>query len=408
MTEVLMTILVISGMVLALNGLILALRSLVVVDGEATIHVEGRDASLRCELGRKLHSVLLEAGIPIPAVCGGKGTCGLCRVRVTGALDPPLPTELSLLDAHALGRNTRLACQVTVRGDLEVGLPDGLPDQRALELRVRSTRNLTVLIKEIIFDLPEGAPFEFRAGSFVQVECPAYRATLGELPVDEAFREDWARLAVSQLVATCAKPTTRGYSLANYPSEGRIAMLVVRLALPPPGTPRGTPPGQVSTYLFGLRPGDAVKVTGPFGHFVATDSGKEMVFVGGGVGMAPMRAHVFEQLEVLHTQRKLSFWYGARSQKELIYAEAFERLAADHPNFTWSAALSEPLPEEPWTGPTGFIHEHLHRSYLAQHPAPAECEYYLCGPPLMIRAVVAMLERLGVPESVIFFDDFGA
>ena len=407
MTEVLMTIAVITGVVLALNGLILGVRALVVVAGDATIRVEGRAASLHSELGRKLHAVLLEAGLPMPAVCGGKGTCGLCRVRVTGALDPPLPTELGILDAHALARNIRLACQVTVRGDLEVGMPDGLPMQQALQVRVRSARNLTALIKEIVFDLPEGAEFEFRAGSFVQVECPPYRARLGELPVDEAFREDWARLGVGQLVSTCLKPTTRGYSLANHPGEGRIVMLVVRLALPPPGSPPGTPPGQVSTYLFGLRPGDAVKMTGPFGHFLATDSDREMVFVGGGVGMAPMRAHVFEQLEVLHTRRKLSFWYGARNQKELIYAAAFERLADEHPNFTWSVALSEPLPNETWSGPTGFIHEHLHRAYLAQHQAPGECEYYLCGPPLMIRAVVAMLERLGVPQSAIFCDDFG-
>lgn len=407
MIEVLMTVAIITGMSLFLTGLILGARGVVMTSGDATIIVEGQLEPLHAELGRKLHSVLVDAGIAIPAGCGGRGTCGACRVRVTGTQDTPLAIERDLLDANALARNMRLACQVTVRGDLKVALPGGPPTNQELELRVRSIRNLTALIKEIVFDLPEGARFEFRAGSFIQVACSPYRIALGELPIDDRFRDDWQDLGVDELVSTCIESVTRAYSLANYPGEGRIAMLVVRLALPPPGSPAGTPPGLVSTYLFGLRVGDTVMATGPFGHFVASDSEKEMIFVGGGCGMAPMRAHIFEQLEVLHSQRTLSFWYGARNQKEIIYADAFERLAAEHPNFRWIVALSEPASDETWSGPVGFIHEHLYSTYLVTHPAPDDCEYYLCGPPLMIRAVVAMLERLGVGRSAIFYDDFG-
>ncbi len=407
MTEVLMTVAVMSGIVMVLTGLVLAARSVVMLRGEAMIIVEGRGETLHAELGRKLHRVLIDAGMAIPAACGGRGTCGTCRVRVTGTMDPPLAIEKGLLESHELAKNMRLACQVTVRGDLEVALPDGPPAGQELALRVRSTKNLTLLIKELIFDVPEGAPFDFRAGSFIQVACPPYRSTLGELPVDDGFREAWQHLGVQELVATCTEPATRAYSLANYPGEGRIAMLVVRLALPPPGSPAGTPPGLVSTYLFGLRVGDTVKATGPFGHFIANDSDKEMIFVGGGCGMAPMRAHLYEQLEVLHSNRPVSFWYGARNQNEIIYADAFDSLAEAHPNFRWSVALSEPEAGENWSGPTGFIHEHLYSAYLATHPAPADCEYYLCGPPLMVRALVAMLERLGVDRSAIFFDDFG-
>lgn len=402
-----MTIAVISGMIMTLTLLILAARR-VVAGGEGLITIDGRAEPLRAEFGRKLHSVLLDAGLPIPVVCGGRGTCGACKVRVTGTLDAPLPIERGLLDEHALARNLRLACQVTVRGDLEVGLAEGLPAVQELEVKVRSTRNLTVLIKELVLELPEGVPFEFRAGSFIQVTCPPYRGTLGQVPVDEAFREGWAQLGVSALETGCDRPTTRAYSLANHPGEGRIAMLYVRLALPPSGAPEGTPPGIVSSYLFGLGAGDTVKMSGPFGHFTAQDSEKEMILVGGGVGMAPLRAHVFEQLEARRTKRTLSFWYGARSPREIICAESFERLAKAHPNFTWSVAVSEPDPQQPWSGATGFVHDHLFDAYLSKHPAPASCEYYLCGPPLMIRAVVAMLERLGVSRSAIFYDDFGA
>ncbi len=408
MTELLMTVAVITGMIMTLTGLILAAKAVVTPGGEVTVVIDGRDEPLRVERGRKLLSALLDAGLPIPAACGGKGTCGACRVRVTGALDAPLATELAVLDAHALSRNVRLACQVTLRGDLQVGLADGLPSPQTLDVRIRSNKNLTLLIKELVLELPEGAPFSFRAGSFVQLECPPHRTVLGQLPVDEAYQQRWAALGVQDLAVACDVPTTRAYSLANHPGEGRVALLYIRLALPPPGAPPGTPPGIASSYLFSLKPRDAVRLSGPFGHFMATDTDKEMVLVGGGVGMAPLRAHVFEQLEGLHTKRRLSLWYGARTPGEILCAESFDRLAAEHPNFTWSVAVSEPDPQQPWAGARGFVHEHLRAAFLAKHPHPADCEYYLCGPPLMIRAVVATLEQFKVPRSSIFYDDFGA
>ena len=333
-----MTVVLFNGIILLFTALILIARACVVGTGTARITIDGREP-FETELGRKLHSVLMDAGIPIAAACGGKGTCGLCRVRVSGVLDPPLATELAILDEHALARGLRLSCQITTRGDLEVGLPEGLPTHQELECRVRSSRNLTPLIKEIVLELPEGATFQFRAGSFVQINCPPHQTVLGRVPVDESCRAAWDALGIDHLVANCPQPTSRAYSMANHPGEGHFIMLLVRLALPPPGVPPNTPPGLVSSYLFGLEPGQTVRLSGPFGHFVATDSDKEMIFVGGGVGMAPMRAHVFEQLEHLHTKRKLSFWYGARSKRELIYAEEFESLAKKHPNFTWSVAL---------------------------------------------------------------------
>lgn len=401
-----MTVAVFNGIVMLLVGIILAVRRVVVGTGDASIAVEGR-APFRTPLGLKLSVVLADAGISIPAACGGRGTCGLCRVRVKGDVSPPLATETALLDAHAIAHDVRLACQVTVRGDIAVGLVDGGPSAGHIEARVRSSRNLTATMKEITLELPEGTPFEFRAGGFVQITCPPYARALEELPVDDAYRAAWDRLGVAGLVASCTAPTTRAYSLANHSGEVGVAMLVVRIALPPTGAPAGTPPGVVSSYLFGLRPGDTVQLTGPFGHFVARDTDKEMVFVGGGAGMAPMRAHILEQLLVLKSKRRISFWYGARSRADLFYEDEFEALAEAHENFTWSVALSEPAPEDAWTGATGFIHQHLLDAYLAKHENPADCEYYLCGPPLMVRAVVAMLESLGVDRANILFDDFG-
>ncbi len=408
-----MTVAVFNGVVMVFVALILVARALLLGRGSATIDIEGW-GSVLAPFGAKLHQVLSGAGVPLEAGCGGRGTCGSCRIRVGGEAGAPAATEVALLGEPAVARGLRLACQVTVRGPLQVALPEGLP-AAAMRVTVRSTRNLTPLLKEIVLQIPDGTAFDFKAGSFVQVTCPPFGLRLAELPIDERFRGAWERIAANGLEAGCTRPTTRAYSLANYPGEGHgegqgqspIAMLVVRLALPPPGSARGTPAGVVSTYLFSLRPGDTVSLAGPFGHFVATESDEEMVFVGGGAGMAPLRAHVLEQILGRRTDRKISLWYGARSARDVIYADEFERLAREHPNFTWSVALSEPEPDEDWAGPVGFIHQHLHDAYLATHPAPAACEYYLCGPPLMVHAVVAMLERLGVDRAKIFYDDFG-
>ncbi len=401
-----MTVLVMNGIVLMLVGMILAARALLVGGGEALVEIEGHD-SVRAAIGARLHAVLGDAGVPVAAACGGRGTCGQCRVRVSGRVDAPLPTEEALLGDHALTTGLRLACQVTLRGDVRVVMPEGLARIRSLEARVRSARHLTPLLKEIVLDLPPSARWQFRAGAYIQVVCPPFRLRLGDLPTDEAVRADWVRMGIDGLEVGSTSPTTRAYSLANHPAEGAIAMLLVRLALPPPGAPPATPPGVGSSYLFSLRPGEPVAISEPVSHFMARDSDREMVFVAGGAGMAPMRAHILEQLDVSRTTRRISFWYGARSKADILYEEEFDRLQREHANFTWSVALSEPAPDDAWTGPTGFIHQHLRDACLATHPSPAEAEYYICGPPLMAYAVVAVLGEYGVDRSQIFSDDFG-
>jgi Na+-transporting NADH:ubiquinone oxidoreductase subunit F len=397
-TEILMTIAVMSGLMLVLTGLIVCARSLVMARGFASIHILGRE-SVESARGDKLLGALIDAGVAVPAICGGKGTCGSCRVQVSGEAGAPVAIERDVLGEASLARSWRLACQVTVRGDLEVTLPESAEQVASFSARVRSTQNLTALTKEIVFEIPESEAFEFRAGSYVQVTCPPYTMPLRDIAVDAGFRADWQRLDVLQLVASASSATTRAYSLANHRGEGRIAKLVVRLALPPATAPARTPPGRVSSFLFGLGPGDSAQLSGPFGHFVASDADREMIFIGGGVGMAPLRAHVFEQLEVLRTQRTLSYWYGGRNRGEILYGEEFERLAAKHENFTWHVALSDPEPDDAWAGATGFIHDYLYSEYLSSHEDPTRCEYYLCGPPLMIRAVIAMLERIGVTRD---------
>jgi Na+-transporting NADH:ubiquinone oxidoreductase subunit F len=262
-------------------------------------------------------------------------------------------------------------------------------------------------MKELILELPAGEIIDFRAGSYVLIDCPPHRANFADFDIGEAFRPEWDRLDLWRLQAAHPTATTRAYSMANHPGENDMVMLVIRIAIPPPGAPDSVPPGVVSSYLFALQPGDTVSVSGPFGHFFAADTDAEMVFIGGGAGMAPMRAHIFDQLERRKTRRRISFWYGARSRAELFYEDDFDRLQAAHDNFDWHVALSEPRPEDDWSGATGFIHDVVRAQYLETHPAPEECEYYLCGPPMMIKAVCSMLDNLGVDPENIVFDDFG-
>jgi Na+-transporting NADH:ubiquinone oxidoreductase subunit F len=328
-------------------------------------------------------------------------------VEVVSGGGPLLPVERERIARAEAAQGARLACQVTVRGDLAVRLPDVVLGARRLECRVVSTRHVALFIREIVLDLPPGEAFPFEAGAFVQVTRPPGTLRFARFDVGEAFAGDWRRLGLLERTSSCEEATTRAYSLANAPTEGGMLLLDVRLALPPPGADADVPPGVVSSWLFGLRPGDRVPVSGPFGHFFARPGTREMVFVGGGAGMAPMRSHVVAQLEQHRTNRTITFWYGARSRRDLFYVETFDRLQREHPNFRWTVALSEPAPGDAWDGPTGFIHHVLHDRYLADHPAPEECEYYLCGPPVMVRAVTAMLDDLGVEPDSIFYDDFG-
>jgi len=290
---------------------------------------------------------------------------------------------------------------------MRIRVPDEVFGVKQWECTVRSNHNVATFIKELVLELPEGETLDFRAGGYIQIECPPYELDFGDIDVEPEFRDEWDRFKLWDLHAAAGEPAMRAYSMANYPEENRIIMLNVRIATPPPSQWNEAPPGVMSSYLFGLKPGDNVTVAGPFGEFYARETDREMVFVGGGAGMAPMRSHIFDQLMRIGTDRRMTFWYGARSKREMFYVEDFDRLAAEHDNFDWHVALSEPLPEDNWQGFTGFIHQVLYEQYLKDHPAPEDCEYYLCGPPMMNTAVIGMLEDLGVERDNIMLDDFG-
>jgi Na+-transporting NADH:ubiquinone oxidoreductase subunit F len=384
---------------------VLAVRAVMVASGTAAVTVnDARTVVVPADA--KLLWGLTAAGIHLPAACGGRGTCGQCRVLIREGAGKALAIEASRIARRDIARGVRLACQVSIRGDLRIEVPDEILFARRMICTVSSARNVATLIREIRLDLPTGEPFTFRAGGYIQVECPPYSARFRDFDIAPEYRPEWDRLDLWLYTAGTNRATTRGYSLANHPGEPGI-MLNVRIALPPPGAPSSAPPGVVSSYLFSLKHGAQVTVSGPFGAMHTTDSDREMIFVGGGAGMAPLRSLIVDQLFRVGTRRPISFWYGARSRRELFYADQFEALAAAHPNFRWTVALSEPLPDDEWSGQTGFIHEVLYEHLLENHPEPEECEYYLCGPPLMIKAVGRMLDSLGVPPESILFDDFG-
>jgi Na+-transporting NADH:ubiquinone oxidoreductase subunit F len=405
MIEILLGVALFTGVVMLLVGLVLAARAWLMPGGEAVVLVN-RERRIAAPRGEKLLGALIAAAIPVPSGCGGKGTCGQCRITVTEGGGPVLPTEASRLSRSEIARGVRLACQITVRDDLSIGVPEDILGVEQWTCRVRSARCVATFIKEIVLELPEGESVPPPAGRFVLVTCPPYRLPYRDLAVDASVRDEWDRLDLWRYEAATDVPTTRAYSLASHPGEKGILMLIVRIATPPPAVP-DAPPGIVSSWIFGLRPGDEVEVAGPYGHFTVDEGDSELVFVGGGAGMAPMRAHILDQLVRQGTQRRISFWYGARSLRELFYADTFDRLADEHPNFQWTVALSEPRPEDDWQGERGFIHEVLYRRYLAEHPAPETCDYYLCGPPLMVRAMRSMLDDLGVDPERIKADDFG-
>lgn len=406
MLEVAFGVAMFTLIVLALASLILVARAKLVATGDVEIVVNETKIVL-APVGETLLGALVLSGIRVPSGCGGIGTCGQCRVRLTRGGGPILPVETARITAREARQGVRLACQVKIKQPLGVRVPEEIFGVQEWDCRVRSSRNVGTLIKEIVLELPAGELLDFRAGSFVQVTSPPFRARFADFEIDPDFRQEWDHLDLWRHAATSSKPTARAYSMANYPDEKAIIILIVRIATPPPGAPEHVPPGVVSSYLFQLKTGDTVRVSGPFGHFFAPDTEKEMVFVGGGAGMAPMRAHIFDQLLRLKSERKITFWYGVRNRRELFYTEEFDRLQREHENFRWFVALSEPRPEDAWTGATGFIHDVLYEMYLEEHPAPEECEYYLCGPPLMIKAALRMLDRLGVERESIRFDDFG-
>lgn len=407
--EILLGIGLFTGIVFVLGLLVLAARWRLLPSGSTSITVNDT-RELEVSIGVKLLTALSANNIFVPSACGGNGSCGQCRVSVLEGGGDVLPIEYSFISKREAAKGQRLACQVSVQenSELRIQLPEAVFSAKRWHCTVRSSQHVATYIKELILEMPAEDSFTFQAGGYVQVECPPYSLQFAKFDVPAAYQNDWERFGLMKMESVSEETISRAYSIANYPDEKEIVMLNVRIATPPPSAKEGTPPGIVSSYLFGLKPGDSVKFAGPFGDFFARESEAEMIFVGGGAGMAPLRSIIFDQLERLHSTRKISFWYGARSLRETFYTEQFEQLAAEHSNFTWALALSEPAPADKWAGESGFIHQVLMEQYLKEHPAPEDCEYYLCGPPMMMAAITNMLDELGVDDANIFFDDFGA
>jgi Na+-transporting NADH:ubiquinone oxidoreductase subunit F len=406
MREILFSVVIFSGTLVAIALLILWFIARMVPRGNVHILVNG-ERDLVTPIGGHLLVTLAEHGIFVPSACGGGGTCGQCRIKVLKGGGELLPTEASLISKKEAREHERLACQVTVFEDLEVRVPEDVFGVKKWECTVRSNRNVATFIKELVLELPPGETMDFRAGGYVQLECPPHELSYSTMEIDERFRADWERYGLFKLESHVKEATMRAYSMASYPEEKDIILLNVRIATPPPDKHGKVPPGIMSSYIFNLKPGDRITASGPYGEFFARETDAEMVFIGGGAGMAPMRSHIYDQLKRLHSKRRMSFWYGARSLREAFYVEEFDELARQHENFTWHLALSEPLPEDNWQGPVGFIHDVLYEHYLKDHPAPEDCEYYLCGPPLMVGAVTHLLDELGVEKENVLFDDFG-
>jgi len=393
--------------VLTLVGVLLAAKWKLVPSGEVKILINDDETkTLATPSGNTLLNTLAANRIFVPSACGGKGSCGVCKVTVREGGGALLPTEEAHINRRQAREDLRLSCQVKVKNDMRIEIPPEIFSIRKWECRVRSNHNVATFIKELVLELPEGETVPFRAGGYIQTECPPHEVKYTDFQIEEEYRDAWDRFNLWKYVSKTDELVTRAYSMANYPEEKDIIMLNVRIATPPPNTD-GVPPGIMSSYLFNLKPGDTVTISGPYGEFFAKESRREMCFIGGGAGMAPMRSHIFDQFRRIGTDRKVTFWYGARSLREMFYREDFDSIAAENTNFTWHVALSEPQPEDDWKGLTGFIHQVLHDEYLSKHPEPEEIEYYLCGPPLMLSACTTMLKNLGVEEEMILYDDFG-
>lgn len=405
MTEVVLGTVFIILLIVALTTALILARGRLIPPGAVAVTVNG-GKQIDAARGDQLLAVLHGAGIAIPAACGGAGTCGLCRVAVEGeGLGDPQATEMGLLSPAERRDHVRLACQTKLRGPVEVTVAADVLAADSFPCKVLSSRMLAPLIRELVLELPAGRDFRFRAGGFAQLTAPAYALDFATMEIDPAHAQAWRIAGWSSLKSASPKPVTRAYSVASRPLDAGRIVFNIRLAVPPAGREHNIPPGVVSSWLFSLKPGDTVETGGPFGEFHVQPTQREMMFIGGGVGMAPLRAMIHEQIG-LGTTRRMSYFYGARTAADLFYVDEFEEIAARHPNFTWVPALSDPAPSDRWTGATGFIHDTV-RKVLAGHPAPEECEYYLCGPPVMISAVLAMLNRLGVEPHSIYNDDFG-
>jgi len=405
MLEIILGVVFFTFIVVALVFVILGAKSKLVAEGNVDILIND-EKTIHVPIGSKLLTALADNNLFVSSACGGGGTCAQCKVKVNEGGGDILPTELSHITKREAAAGDRLACQVTVKQNMKIHVHDEVFGVKKWVTTVRSNHNVATFIKELVLELPKGDTVDFRAGGYIQIECPPYVAKFTDFDIEDKFRDDWDKYNIWQYESVVKEPAIRAYSMANYPEESDIIMLNVRIATPPPGA-NGIPPGIMSSYIFNLKPGDKVVISGPFGEFFARETNNEMVFIGGGAGMAPMRSHIFDQLRRLKSKRKMTFWYGARSLREMFYVRDFDMLQKENPNFKWHIALSEPKPEDNWTGYTGFIHNVLYENYLKNHPSPEDCEYYMCGPPMMNTAVINMLLDIGVERENILLDDFG-
>ena len=393
-------------LVLGLVLIILAAKSVLVASGNVKIEVNGQK-TLDIPAGGKLLNALSDAGIFVSSACGGGGTCAQCEVKVFSGGGDILPTEKTHINKKEAREGCRLSCQVAVKQDMRIEVPPEAFETKKWVCKVRSNHNVATFIKEFVIELPEGEDVGFKAGGYIQIECPPHTAVYKDFDIEEEYHGDWDKFNVWRYVSKVEEPVVRAYSMANYPGEKGIIMLNIRVASPPPRAPDGTPPGKMSSYIFSRKPGDEVTISGPYGEFFIKDTDAEMVYIGGGAGMAPLRSHIYELFKNLKTGRKVSYWYGGRSMRELFYVDQFRAIEKDFPNFKFHIALSDPQPEDNWEGLTGFIHQVLLDNYLKEHDAPEDVEYYICGPPMMNAAVFKMLDDMGVEKENIAYDDFG-
>ncbi len=405
------SILIFFVVMLLLIVLLLYARSKLIPSGPVKVTIND-EKELEVESGSTLLTTLANNSIYLPSACGGGGTCAMCKCQVFSGAGDILPTEVGYFTRKEIQEDWRLSCQVKVRNDLEIGIPKEIFGIKKWECEVVSNKNVATFIKEFVVKLPEGEKLDFKSGGYIQVDVPSCEVDYKDIEVDKEFKEDWDKFNMWELTMKNPEPIFRAYSMANHPAEGNIIKLNVRIATPPWDPKKNqfmnVNPGICSSYIFSLKPGDKVTISGPYGEFFIKDTDKEMVYIGGGAGMAPLRSHIFHLFHTLKTDRKVSFWYGARSKREVFYEEDFRKIEKKFPNFKFNIALSEPLPEDNWDGYTGFIHQVVLENYLSKHEEPEEVEYYICGPPIMNDAVLNMLDNLGVPEENIDMDDFGS
>ena len=412
MTEVISGVGMFTGVVLALVAVILVARSRLVPSGNVRILINDDESkALSVPAGGKLLNVLADNRVFVSSACGGGGTCAQCKVNIYEGGGDILLSETGHITKREAREGVRLSCQVNVKQDMKIEVPPEVFSIKKWECEVVSNDNVATFIKEFIVKLPEGETLDFQPGGFIQIEVPSFECDFKDFEgIEERFHPDWDRFKVWDFKAVNTEPVFRAYSMANHPAEGDIIMLNIRIATPPPDREKGgwedVPPGIASSYVFSRKPGDMVTISGPFGEFFIQETDREMVYIGGGAGMAPLRSHLYHLFHTLKTGRKVSYWYGARNPNEVFYEDHFRKIEEEFPNFTFHIAMSEPRPEDNWDGYVGFIHQVVHDHYLKDHSAPEDVEYYLCGPPLMLGSALGMLDDLGIEEEMIRFDEF--